>query len=107
MRALIAFIATIGLGIAMSAVALPAKAGDWSVGIGISLPGVIVVPSEPGYGPPPPSGYYVPPQPPAYVVVPPYYAPPYPIQVVVPPYYDGGYYWHPRRHHDADKNDDH
>jgi len=103
-RALIAITGTVGLGLAMSTVAGPAQAGDWSVGIGIGLPGVIVVPSQPVYELPPPAGY-VPPPPPAYVVVPPYYAPPYPPPVVVPPYYDGGHYWHARRHHDEDEDD--
>ena len=41
MRALIAITGTVGLGLALSTVAGPAKAGDWSVGIGIGLPGVI------------------------------------------------------------------
>ena len=47
MRALIAITGTVGLGLVMSTVPGPAKAGDWTVGIGIGLPGVIVVPAQP------------------------------------------------------------
>lgn len=106
MKALTAIASMVGLGLAMSSLASPAEAGDWSIGIGISVPGVVVVPGS-VYQPAPPA-YYVPASPPGYVVQPPYYAAPYPPQyVVVPPSYGWDYgrrhHW---RHHDEDDDDD-
>jgi len=105
MKALTAFASTIALGLALSSVASPAAAGDWSVGVGVSLPGVVVVPG-PVYQPPP--AYYVPAPPPEYVTPPPYYAAPYPPRYVVPPSYGWDYHhrWRHWRHHHDDDDDD-
>ena len=105
MKALTAFVFAVALGLTMSAIASPAVAGDWTVGIGVSVPGVVVVPGS-GYQPPP--AYYVPAPPPEYVTPPPYYAAPYPPQYVVPPTYGWHYYHHWRRwrHHHHDDDDD-
>ena len=80
MRALYSLFAVVGLGVASAALAPSAHAGDWSVGIGIAVPGVVVAP-EPVYVPPP--RYYAP----RPVYVPGYYD---------PDYYAGGYYAPPR-----------
>jgi hypothetical protein len=62
----------LGLGLAVAAPA--ANAADWSIGIGIGVPGAIVVAPDPVYVAPPPR-YYVPRVPPGYVVSPGYYGP--------------------------------
>jgi len=103
MRTLYSFGAVVGLGLAAAAVAPSAHAADWSVDVGIGLPGVVVVSPPPVYVPPPPR-YYVPP---AYV--PGYYAPP---RYYRPPVYiyEDGYDrhrgWHRHHHHEDDDDDD-
>jgi len=108
MRTLYSFGAVVGLGVAAAVVAPGAQAADWTVGVGISVPGVVVVSPPPAYVPPP--RYYVPP-PYAPVYYPPvrYYQPP-----VVAGYWHRGYwdhdgdYWRHREwryhhhHHDDD-----
>lgn len=70
MRTATAIIASVALGIALTAHSAAARADGWSVAIGVGLPGVVVVPATPAYGPPP--VYYVPAYPPDYAP-PPYY----------------------------------
>ena len=90
----------LGLGLAVAAPA--ANAADWSIGIGIGVPGAIVVEPAPVYVAPPPR-YYVPRVPPGYVVSPGYYGPYGPAPVYIPPQgwdRDGDWHhWH-RHHHD-------
>ncbi len=69
MRSLSAIVATVGLGLALTAHTPAARADGWSIAIGV--PGVVVVPSGPAYGPPP--VYYGPSYPPGYAPPPPYY----------------------------------
>jgi hypothetical protein len=100
------FGAVIGLGLAAAVLAPGAHAADWSVGVGIGLPGVVVVSPPPAYGPPP-TGYYVPPAyVPGYYPPPGYYQPP---RVIGYWDHDGDYYrhreWH-RHHHHHDDDDD-
>jgi hypothetical protein len=105
MKLIPALAMTVGLGLAAGAPA--AQAADWSVGISIGVPGVVVAP-PPVYVAPP--GYYAPEAPPVYVLPPGYYGPyvPPPGYVVAPGYardYDRDYYRHPgwyRRHHEDD-----
>ncbi len=110
MRTLYSFGAVIGLGLAAAALAPAAQAADWSVGVSIGVPGVVVVSPPPAYVPPPPA-YYVPPSytpgyyTPGYYPPPRYYRPP-----VVVGYWDrDGDYWrhrewwhHHHHHHDDD-----
>jgi hypothetical protein len=90
------------------AAAPTAQAADWSIGIGIVVPGVTVVAPAPVYVPPPPR-YYVPRIPPVYVVSPGYYGPYIPAPVYIPPPdCDHDHRWHRgwhRRHHDDDDDD--
>jgi hypothetical protein len=104
MRTLYSFSAVVGLGLAAAVLAPSVQAHDWSVAVGIGLPGVVVVSPPPAYVSPPPV-YYVPPE-----YVPGYYAPPrYYRPPTVIGYWDRDrdYYrhreWH-RHHyrHDAD-----
>ena len=105
MKTLPALAATIGLGLA--ALAPTAQAADWSIGIGIGLPGVVVVPAAPAYPPPQyvpayPPGYA--PPPPYYVAYPPgYYRPAYPPGYSGPPPYYGRHGWHHHHHDDDDE----
>jgi hypothetical protein len=84
MRTLYSFGAVVGLGVAAAMLAPSARAADWSVGVGVSVPGVVVVAPPPAYvvAPPP---YYVPP-----VYAPGYYYPP--VRYYQPPVVAG--YWH-------------
>ena len=102
--------AVVALGVAAASFTPATHAGDWSIGIGVSVPGVVVTAPPPVYVSPPPPNY-VPP-----AVVPGYYYPPayYP-----PPGYYGpamrGYDWyvdaygryHWRHRHDDDDDRDH
>jgi hypothetical protein len=103
MRALYSVVAVVGLGVASAAFAPSAKAGDWSVGVQVGLPGLVVASPPPDYYVPPPR-YYAP-RPvyePGYYAPPRYYRPP----VVV---YEGRYChdrgWHHYRHHDRDDDE--
>ncbi len=76
MRSVTAIAAMVGFGLALAAHTPAARADGWSIAIGV--PGVVVVPPGPAYGPPPA-----------------YYEPPYPPSYEPPPYfgrYYGGYY---------------
>jgi hypothetical protein len=100
MRALSTLTAVIGLGAAATAFGSTAHANDWSIGIGIGLPGVVVVAPPPVYLSPPPR----------------YYESPYPPQYYAPGYYRPpliGYYRYPdydrhrhRHHHEHDDDED-
>ncbi len=107
MRAMYSLAAVTGVGLAVAAFAPDAKAGDWSVGIQIGIPGVVVAS--------PPTEYYVPP--PRYYVprpeyVPGYYEPPPVRYYRAPVLVYGGEHgehwrhhgWH-HRHHDDDDED--
>ncbi len=103
MRTLYSMVAVVGLGVASATLAPNAKAADWSIGVGIGLPGVVVVSPPPEYVPPP--RYYAP----APVYVPGYYGPPryYRPPVVID---EDGYYrhreWHHHHHHHDNDDDD-
>jgi hypothetical protein len=97
--------AVIGLGAVAIMLAPSARADDWSIGVGLGLPGVVIVQPAPVYGPPP--RYYVPP--PYYYTPPYYYAPGY----YRPPLIGYGEYGdeyvrdHGRHHrHEADEDDE-
>jgi hypothetical protein len=88
------------------AAAPTAQATDWSIGIGIVVPGLTVVAPAPVYVRPPPR-YYVPRNPPVYVVSPGYYGPYVPVYIP-PPDWDHDRGWHRGRHgrhHDDDDDD--
>jgi hypothetical protein len=97
--------AVIGLGAVASSFTPAAHASDWSIGVGIGLPGVVVISPTPVYVPPPPRyygpGYY-----------PPGYYPPeyYPPEYYRPPVVDDGdeddYERHRHRHHRHEDDDD-
>jgi hypothetical protein len=109
MRTLYSLSALVGLGVAAAALAPSAHAADWSIGIGLGVPGVVVVSPPPAYVVAPPPRYYVPPSyVPGYYPPPPgYYQPPTAIG-----YWDrDGDYWrhrewrHHHHHHDDDDED--
>ena len=107
MRTLNSFGIVVGLGLAAAALAPSAHAADWSVAVGIGLPGVVVVSPPPAYVRPPP-GYYVPPgYVPGYYPPPGYYQPP---TVIGYRDRDGDYYrhreWHHHYHHHHDDDDE-
>jgi hypothetical protein len=93
MRALSALTAVIGLG-AVGLLAAPAHAGDWSIGVGIDLPGAVIVAPGPLYVRRPQSYY----RPPYYS---PYYSPDYyPPEYYPPPrYYRPPGYYQPGRYY--------
>ncbi len=107
MRTLYSLGAVVGLGLAAAALAPSAHAADWSVAVGIGLPGVVVVSPPPAYVSPPPA-YYVP-----RAYVPGYYPPPryYQPPTVIGYWHrgDGDYYrhreWHRHYRHDDDDDD--
>ena len=85
-------------------------AGDWSIGIGVTVPGVVVTAPPPVYVSPPPRYYGPPAAVPGYYYSPGYYPPPgyYGPTVVC---YDGyvdayGRYYCRQRHGDNDNGDD-
>jgi hypothetical protein len=101
MRVLSTLVVT-GLGAVATSLAPTARANDWSVGIGIGLPGVVVVSPTPGYYAPPPPRYYVPAYyPPGYYYPPRYYRPP-----VDDDGYEGDYHRHHEEHHHHHEEDD-
>ncbi|HEY6922625.1 MAG TPA: hypothetical protein VI653_04090 [Steroidobacteraceae bacterium] len=107
MRTLYSFGAVVGLGLAAAALAPSAYAADWSVAVGIGVPGVVVVSPPPAYVAPPPTYYVPPPEAPGYYYPPPrYYRPP-----TVIGYWDRDrdYYrhreWHHHHHHYHDDDD--
>src|SRR5690349_20644607 len=81
MRALYSLVAVVGLSVASAALAPSAQAHDWSVSVGIGLPGVVIAS--------PPLAYVPPPR---------YYAP---RPVYVPGYSESGYYVPPPRYYRA------
>ena len=97
MRTLYSMVAVVGLGVASATLASNAKAADWSVGVGVGVPGVVV--STPVYAPPPryyePAPVYVP----GYYARPRYYRPPV---VIEHGYYHDREWWHHHHHHDRD-----
>jgi hypothetical protein len=103
MRALACLSALICLG----ALAPAARAGDWSLQIGIGVPGVVyaapgpVYASPPVYYSPPPAVYY---RPPYYGYYHPRYYPPAYYRAPVVGYY--GYADHHRRYHERGHDDD-
>jgi hypothetical protein len=103
MRTLYSMVAVVGLGVASATLASNAKAADWSVGVGVGVPGVVVS-AAPVYVPPPryyePAPVYAPGY---YYARPRYYRPP----VVI----DGDDYyrhreWEWRHHHHHHHDDD-
>src|SRR5882757_7490388 len=101
MRALSTLTAMIGLGAAAASFTSTARANEWSIGFGISLPGVVVIAPAPVYVPPPPR-YYAPPYPPTVYYPPGYYRPP--VIVGSGGYIDYDHYRH--RHHRHEDDDD-
>lgn len=93
--------AVIGLGAVATSLAPTARANDWSIGVGIGLPGVVVVSPAPVYIPPPPR-YYVPPYYPPGYYPPGYYRPP----VIGYDGYEDDYGRHRHRHHRHKDDDD-
>lgn len=82
MRAVYSLGAIVGLGMAAATIAPPANAHDWSIGVSIGVPGVVIA-APPGYAPGPPPGYYQ---------APPGYYQPRPGYYVAPTYGPGYYY---------------
>jgi hypothetical protein len=70
MRTVTSLTAAIALGAAAACLAPATHAGDWSIGVGVTVPGVVVTVPPPVYASPPPR-YYAPP-----AAVPGYYYPP-------------------------------
>jgi hypothetical protein len=102
MRALSTLTAVIGFGVVATSLASTARADDWSIGVGIGLPGVVVIAPAPIYVPPPPRYYGPTYYPPGYYR-PGYYRPP------VVDYgggYVDGYDRHRDRHHRHEDDDD-
>jgi hypothetical protein len=59
MRTAYSFAAVVGLGVGAAGLATNAQAADWSIGVGIGLPGVVVAAPPPAYVVAPPPAYYV------------------------------------------------
>jgi hypothetical protein len=102
MRTVYSFAAVVGLSVGAAGLATNAQAADWSVGVAIGLPGVVVVSPPPAYVVAPPPTYYAPP---AYREV--YYPP---VRYYHPPgYWERDEYWRHRewehRHHHHDDDD--
>jgi hypothetical protein len=107
MSTLTTLTAVIGLGAAATSLAPTARANDWSIGVGIGLPGAVVISPAPVYIRPPPR-YYVPPAySPGYYSPPGYYPPGYyrPPVVGSDEYVDG--YGRHRHGHNRHEDDDH
>jgi uncharacterized membrane protein len=106
MSALSTVYAVIGLGTASALVVPAAHADNWSIGLSVGLPGVVVVAPAPVYVSPPPR-YYVPPCPPRGYYSPGYYPPgSYRSPVIVEYGGDRDYERHRGRHHRHDDDDD-
>ena len=90
--------AAIAIGAAAACFAPTTHAGDWSIGVGVTVPGVVVTAPPPVYVSPPPR-YYAPP-----AAVPGYYGPGV---VCSDGYFDayGRYYCRHRHDDDNDDND--
>jgi len=111
MSTLTSLTAAIALGAAGASFAQATHAGDWSIGIGVSVPGVIVAEPPPVYVSPPPRYYAPPAAVPGYYYPPGYYPPPPayygPAVVGHDGYVDvyGRYHWRHRHHHGDNDND--
>ena len=109
MRTVTSMTAAIALGAAAASFAPVTHAGDWSIGIGVSVPGVVVTSPPPLYVSPPPPSYYAPPAPvPGYSYPPGYYPPPGyygPVVVCNDGYVDAYGRYHCRHQHDDDNDD--
>ena len=102
--------AAIAIGAAAACFAPTTHAGDWSIGVGVTVPGVVVTAPPPVYVSPPPPNYAPPAPAPGYYYPPGYYAPPGyygPAVVCHDGYVDayGRYYCRPRHEDDNDDND--
>ena len=100
--------AAIVLGAAAAFFAPVTHAGDWSIGVGVTVPGVVVTAPPPVYVSPPPR-YYAPPAavpgyyyPPGYYPAPGYYGP---AVVCYDGYVDAYGRYYCRHRHDDDNND--
>lgn len=111
MRALSTLIAVAGMGVAGAGLSQTAQAGNWSIGVGIAVPGIVEVEPGPAYVYTPPPVYYPPPgwYAPRYVYPPPYYY--YRPPVVAGGWSRDGYEhrhgeWHHHHEHDHDWDGD-
>ena len=76
MRTVTSLTAAIAIGAAAAYFAPMAHAGDWSIGVGVTVPGVVVTAPPPMYVSPPPRYYAPPAAVPGYYYPPGYYPPP-------------------------------
>ena len=107
MSTLASLTAAIALGAAAASFAPVTYAGDWSIGIGVSVPGVVGTSPPPVYGSPPPRYYAPPAAVPGYYYPPGYYPPPgyYGPAVVCYDGYVDAYGLYRCRHRHDDDND--
>ena len=104
MRALSTLAAVIALAAVATSLASTAHAEDWSIDVGIGLPGLVIIAPVPVYVPPPPRYYHPPYYPPEYYP-PGYYRPTAPDDAGYVERYDRHRDWR-HRHEDANDNED-
>jgi hypothetical protein len=98
----------IAIGAAAACFATATHAGDWSIGVGVTVPGVVVTAPPPVYVSPPPRYYAPPAAVPGYYYPPGYYPPPgyYGPAVACHDGYVDAYGRYYCRHRHEDDNDD-